>query len=123
NKVRAAREHYARHVQDETQLETTPQRCRTWHRTGHQPTLPGVGTSRRVTVFGSVDVLRRTRHVELVRAAQDSAGIVRSLDLLPAHHRAVGREIYLVLANASVHTSQESLQARARARALARALA
>ena len=109
-KVRHDSERHELHYQDETHLETNPHRCRTWHRKGHQPTLPGVGTKRRVTVFGSVDVLRRAR-VELVRAAQDTAGFVRYLELLEAHHETVGREIYLVLDNASVHTRQESLQA------------
>jgi hypothetical protein len=37
-------------------------------------------------------VLRRAR-VELARAAQDSAGLVRSLEVLEAHHQAVQREI------------------------------
>ncbi len=60
-------------------------------------------------MFGSVDVLRRAR-VELVRAAQDSAGFVRYLDLLEAHHRTVQRQIYLVLDNGSAHTSHLSLQ-------------
>jgi hypothetical protein len=108
--VRAAPERYELHFQDETHLETNPHRCRTWHRRGHQPTVPGVGTNRRVTVYGSVDVLGRAR-VELVRAMHDSAGFVRYLELLEAHHQAVGRAIYLVLDNASVHTSSESLQA------------
>jgi len=108
--VRAEPERYELHFQDETHLETNPHLCRTWHRKGQQPTLPGVGTNRRVTVFGSVEVLGRAR-VELVRATQDTAGFVRSLELLEAHQQAVQREIYLVLDNASVHTSQESLQA------------
>ena len=108
--MRAEPERYELHFQDETHLETNPHLCRTWHRKGQQPTLPGVGTNRRVTVFGSVEVLGRAR-VELVRATQDTAGFVRSLELLEAHQQAVQREIYLVLDNASVHTSQESLQA------------
>src|SRR5262249_30969675 len=41
----------------------------------------------------------------------DSAGLVRYLKLLEAHHQAVGREIYLVLANGSAHTSLLSTQA------------
>jgi transposase len=103
------------HVQDETQLETTPHLCRTWHRKGQQPTLPAGGTNRRVTVCGSVDVLGRAR-VELVRATQDSAGCVRDLELLEAHHQAMQREIYLVLDNGSAHTSTLSMQALAQRR-------
>ena len=108
--MRADPARYELHFQDETHLETNPYLCRTWHRKGQQPTLPGVGTNRRVTVCGSVEVLGRGR-VELVRAAQDSAGFVRYLDLLEAHHQAVRREIFLVLDNGSAHTSQVSEQA------------
>jgi transposase len=108
--VRAEPERYELHYQDETHLETNPYLCRTWHRKGKQPTLPAVGTNRRVTVFGSVDVLRRAR-VELVRAAQESAGFVRYLELLEAHHQTVQREISLVLDNGSAHTSTLSTQA------------
>ena len=105
-----SRQRYELHYQDETHLETNPYLCRVWHRRGTQPTLPGVGTNRRVTVFGSVEALGRTR-IELVRAAQDTAGFVRYLELLEAHQQAVQREIYLVLDNGSAHTSQVSLQA------------
>ena len=108
--MRAERARYELHFQDETHLETNPYLCRVWHRRGQQPTLPGVGTNRRVTVFGSVEGLGRTR-IELVRAAQDTAGFVRYLELLEAHHHAVQREIYLVLDNGSAHTSKVSLQA------------
>jgi len=108
--VRAEPEKYELHFQDETHLETNPHLCRTWHRKGKQATLPGVGTNRRVTVFGSVEALGRGR-IELVRAAQDTAGFVRYLDLLDARHQAVCREIYLVLDNGSAHTSQVRLQA------------
>ncbi len=103
-------EHYELHFQDETHLETNPYLCRVWHRRGTQPTLPGVGTNRRVTVFGSVEALGRAR-IELVRAAQDTAGFVRYLELLEAPHLTVHRAIYLVLDNGSAHTSQVSLQA------------
>jgi len=72
--------------------------------------VPGVGINRRVTVCGSVEALGRAR-VELVRAAQDSAGFVRYLELLEAHHQAVGREISLVLDKGSAHTSRRSTQA------------
>jgi transposase len=109
-KVRAELERYELHFQDETHLETNPSLCRTWHRKGKQSTLPGAGTNRRVTVFGSVEALGRAR-VELVRAAQDTAGFLSYLDLLEAHHQAVGRAIYLVLDNGSAHTSLKSLQA------------
>jgi DDE superfamily endonuclease len=109
-KVRAEPERYELHYQDETHLATTPYLGRVWHRRGTQPTLPGVGTNRRVTVFGSVEALGRTR-IELVRAAQDTAGFVRSLELLEAQRQAVQREILLVLDKGAAHTRQESLQA------------
>jgi transposase len=108
--VRSEPERSELHFQDETHLETNPHLARTWHRKGKQPTLPGVGTNRRVTVFGSVEALGRAR-VELVRVAQDSAGFVRYLELLEAHHQAVQREIYLVLDNGSAHTSIISTRA------------
>jgi DDE superfamily endonuclease len=108
--VRAEPERYELHFQDETHLETNPYLCRAWHRKGKQATLPGVGTNRRVTVFGSVEALGRGR-IELVRAAQDTAGFVRYLELLETRHHALRREIYLVLDNGSAHTSKASLQA------------
>ncbi len=96
--------------QDETHLETNPYLARTWHRRGQQPTLPAAGSNRRVTVCGSVELLGRAR-IELVRAAGDSAGFVRYLELLEAHQQATGREISLVLDNGSAHTSSVSSQA------------
>jgi hypothetical protein len=108
--VRAAPERYELHYQDETHLETNPYLCRVWHRRGKQATLPAAGANRRVTVFGSVEALGRGR-IELVRAAQDTAGFVRYLELLEARHQAVQREIYLVLDNGSAHTSKVSEQA------------
>ena len=102
--------HNERQYQDETHLETHPYRCRGWHRRGQQATLPAAGTNRRVTVFGSVEALGRGRR-ELVRAAQDSAGFVRYLELLAAHHQVVPREIDLVRDNGSAHTSPVSQQA------------
>src|SRR5262249_11242766 len=88
-KVAAAPERYELHVQDETHLETNPYLCRTWHRRGHQPTLPAAGTNRRVTVCGSVEALGRGGG-GLVRAAGGSGGVVRYLGLLGAHHPAAG---------------------------------
>ncbi len=108
--MRADPEHYELHFQDETHLETNPHLCRLWQRRGQQATLPGVGTNRRVTVFGSVEALGRGR-IELVRAAQDSAGFVRYRELLAAHQQAVGRQRYLVLDNGSAHTSTVSQHA------------
>ncbi len=113
--MRREPEKYELHYQDETHLETNPYLCRTWHRKGKQPTLPAAGTNRRVTVFGSVEALGRGR-IELVRAAQDSAGFGRYLELLEARHQAMQREIYLVLDNGSAHTSHVSLQALAQRR-------
>jgi len=112
--VRAEPQRSALHVQDEPHLQTNPYLARTWHRKGTQPTVPGVGINRRVTVCGSVEALRRAR-VQLVRAAQDTAGFVRYLELLDGQHQAVQREIYLVLDNGSAHTSRLStLAVRAR---------
>ena len=98
--MRAEPGRYELHFQDETHLQTNPYLARAWHRKGKQATLPGVGTNRRVTVFGSVEALGRAR-VELVRPAQDSAGFVRYLELVEVHHQAVQREIYLGLDNGS----------------------
>lgn len=98
---------YELHHQDETHVETNPYLCRVWHRRGKQPTLPAAGTNRRVTVFGSVEVLGRGR-VEVVGARQDSAGFLRYLEALEARHQATGREMFLVLDNGPAHTSQMS---------------
>ena len=98
------------HHEDETHVETNPYLTRVWHRRGVQPTVPAVGTNRRVTVFGSMEVLGRGR-VEVVGVHQDSAGFVRYLEALDARHAATGREVYLVLDNGSCHTSKVSRSA------------
>ncbi len=95
------------HHQDETHLETNPYLCRVWHRVGEQPTLPAVGTNRRVTVFGSVEVFGRGR-VEVVCEGQDSACFSRYLEVLDRRRRQTGREVFLVLDNGSAHTSKKS---------------
>lgn len=95
------------HHEDETHVETNPYLTRVWHRRGVQPTVPAVGTNRRLTVFGSTEVLGRGR-VEVIGARQDSAGFVRYLEALDARHAATGREVYLVLDNGSCHTSKLS---------------
>lgn len=105
--VAAAPERYELHFEEETHLATNPYLGRVWHRRGEQPTVPAVGTNRRVTVFGSVEALGRGR-VEVVGARQDSAGFERYLRALEARHRAVGKEIYLALDNGSCHQSQAS---------------
>jgi len=61
-------------------------------------------------VFGSVEARGRGR-IELVRAAQDTAGFVRYLDLLETCHHARRRAISLVLDNGSAPTSTASLEA------------
>ena len=108
-------ERYEFHHQDETHLETNPYLCRVWHRKGVQPTLPAVGTNRRVTTFGSVEVFGRGR-VEVVCAGQDSACFLWYLEALDARHAATGREVFLVLDNGPAHrskASQAALAARA----------
>jgi transposase len=72
-----------------------------------QPTVPAAGTNRRLTVFGSVEVLGRGR-VEVVGVGQTSAGFVRYLEALDGRHEATGKEIYLAVDNGSCHTSQVS---------------
>lgn len=98
---------YELHHQDETHLETNPYLCRMWHRRGQQPTLPGAGTNRRVTTFGSVEVFGRGR-VEVVCAAQDSACFELYLQALEARRAATGRDVFLVLDNGPCHRSKAS---------------
>ncbi len=106
----AAPDRYELHAEDETHVETNPYLTRVWHRRGVQPTLPAVGTNRRLTIFGSVEALGRGR-VEVVCARQDSAGFKRYLEALDARHAATGREIYLAIDNGPCHTSQVSTDA------------
>lgn len=106
-KVAAEPECYEFHHQDETHADTNPHLCRMDHRIGQQPTLPAAGTNRRVTIFGSADLLGRGR-VEVVCAGQDSAHFLLSLAALDGRHEATGREIYLALDHASCHTSAVS---------------
>ncbi len=100
-------ERYEMHYQDETHLETNPYLCRVWHRVGEQPTLPAVGTNRRVTVFGSTEAHGRGR-VEVVCAGQDSACFLLYLRALDTRHQTTGKEVFLVLDNNSCHTSRVS---------------
>jgi transposase len=101
---------YEFHHQDETHVETNPYLARVWHRRGQQPTVPAVGTNRRITVFGSVELLGRGR-VEVVQARQDSRGFIHYLEALDAHQQRTGREIYLALDNGPAHTSRVSTAA------------
>jgi hypothetical protein len=111
--VAAEPERYELHFQDETHIETNPYLCRVWHRRGEQPTVPAVGTNRRVTVFGSVEALGRGR-VEVVGARQDSVGFIRYLEALEGRHVATGREVFLVLDNGPCHGSKTSRAALAK---------
>ena len=106
-KVAAEPDRYELHYQDETHVETNPYLSRVWQRRGHQPTVPAVGTNRRVTVFGSVEAFGRGR-VEVLQATQDSAAFARYLHALEARHVTLGKAIYLVLDNGPCHTSGAS---------------
>jgi len=108
--VAAEPEKYELHHQDETHLETNPHLTRVWHRRGEQARVPAVGTNRRLTAFGSVEVLGRGR-VEVLCAEQTSACFRRYLEALDRRQAETGREIYLVLDNGPCHTSKESRQA------------
>jgi DDE superfamily endonuclease len=57
--VRALPDRYELHFEDETHLETNPSLGGVWHRVGQQPVRPAAGTSRRLTVFGSVEAAGR----------------------------------------------------------------
>jgi transposase len=105
--VAAEPDRYEFHHQDETHVETNPYLTRVWHRRGVQPTLPAAGTNRRLTVFGSVEVLGRGR-VEVVCAGQDSACFRLYLEALDARHAATGKEVFLALDNGPSHTSKAS---------------
>jgi transposase len=112
--VRSQPERYELHYQDETHLDTNPYLSRAWHRVGAQPTVPAAGTNRRLTVFGSVEALGRSR-IEVLQVRQDSAGFARYLAALDARHDATGRRIILVLDNGPCHVStatQRALAAR-----------
>jgi hypothetical protein len=105
--VAAAPEAWELHHQDETHVETNPYLGRVWHRVGAQPTVPAAGANRRLTVFGSKEVLGRGR-VEVVCAGQDSTCFAQYLEALEARHRATGRKVILVLDNGPCHTSKAS---------------
>ncbi len=104
----AAPEHFELHHEDETHLETNPYLSRVWHRRGKQPVVPAVGTNRRVTVFGSVEVLDRGR-IEVICADQNSACFASYVAALDGRHSARHGEVYLVLDNGPCHTSNASL--------------
>jgi transposase len=105
--VAAAPERYELHHQDETHLETNPYLSRVWHRRGKQATMPAVGSNRRLTTFGSVEVLGRGR-VEVLCADQTSASFVHYLEALDVRHAQTERDIILVLDNGPCHTSETS---------------
>jgi hypothetical protein len=102
------------HSEDETHLDTNPYLSRVWHRVGEQPLVPAAGTNRRLTVFGSVEALGRSR-IEVLQGRQDSAGFARYLAALEARQATTGRKMMLVLDNGPCHTStatQRALAAR-----------
>ena len=101
---------YELHYEDATHVETNPSLGRVWHRVGQQPVLPAAGTNRRLTVFGSVDVLGRGR-VEVLGTRADSAGFGRYLAALDVRHDATQRKVILVMDNGSCHTSRITAQA------------
>jgi transposase len=105
--VAAAPERYELHHQDETHLETNPYLSRVWHRRGKQATMPAVGSNRRLTTFGSVEVLGRGR-VEVLCADQTSASFVHYLEALDVRRAQTERDIILVLDNGPCHTSETS---------------
>jgi transposase len=104
------------HHEDETHLETNPHLARVWHRRGKQATIPAVGSNRRLTTFGSVEVFGRGR-VEVLGADQTSASFLQYLAVLEARQRETGREIFLVLDNGPCHTSAVSRAALAQRQA------
>ena len=108
-KVRAQPDQYELHDQDETPLDTNPYLSRVWHRVGTQPTLPA-GTTRRLTVFGSVEAQGRGR-IEVLQARQDAVGFARYLEALDERHAATGRKMILVLDNGPCHVSQATRRA------------
>ncbi len=100
-------ERYELHYQDETHVETNPYLAKQWHRIGQQQRIASVGVNRRVTVFGSKESRGRGR-VEVVCGGQDSACFGYYLRALDQRHLTTGREVFLVLDNASCHTSVAS---------------
>lgn len=106
----AAPERYELHFEDETHLETNPYLTRVWHRRGVQPTVPAVGTNRRLTAFGSVEAFGRGR-VEVLTAGQTSAEFADYLAALEARRQATGREVFLVLDNGPCHRSKATATA------------
>ncbi len=106
----SAPERYELRYQDETHVETNPYLARQWHRIGRQRRIASVGVNRRVTVFGSVESRGRGR-VEVVCGGRDSACFGRYLCALDQRHAATRREVFLVLDNASCHTSVVTTQA------------
>ncbi len=103
-------EQYELHYQDETHVETNPNLAKQWHRVGVQQRIASVGVNRRVTVFGSVEDGGRGR-VEVVCGGQDSGCFAHYLAALDQRHAATRREVYLVLDNASCHTSTATTRA------------
>jgi hypothetical protein len=101
---------YELQYQDETHVETNPYLARQWHRIGRQQRIASVGVNRRVTVFGSEESRGRGR-VEVICGGQDSACFARYLTALDQRHSATEREVFLVLDNASCHTSATSTRA------------
>lgn len=108
-KVAAAPDRDELPFEDETHLDTSPYLSRVWHRVGQQPTLPAVGTNRRLTVFWSLEsggVGPGTQRGAVGPAG--SAGFARYLAALDARHEATGQQIILVLDNGPCHVRKSS---------------
>ena len=66
-----------------------------------------MGTNRRLTTFGSVEVFGRGR-VEVLGADQTSASFLQYVEALEQRHKETGRNVILVLDNGPCHTSKMS---------------
>jgi len=106
-KVAQAPERYEMHYQDETHLETNPYLCKIWHRVGEQPTLPAVGTNRRVR--RCLGAWKLSGVGEWRWYAKDTTALASCATWRCSTGGAERRnEMFLVLDNGSCHTSKAS---------------
>jgi DDE superfamily endonuclease len=92
-------------VEDETDLRLFPEFRRAWFLKGRQARIAITGENKKVVLFATINVLTGHRIVA-VHSKMDQQGFQAFLRLL--RHRYSGRQIWLLLDGASVHTAPKS---------------
>ena len=88
---------------DECEMQLLPLLRAMWHRRGHQPQVVTPGQNRKRPIFGGVNLRTGTWHYQLTQRKRGVEFIAFLTELVQAYP--IG-PIYVLIDNASIHTSQ-----------------